>query len=90
MERSLRFVWNYRATVTLLAGLFVGGFAGVEYSRNQVRNLAEAVADAQETGITNSFGVCLTKLWEESGELDPEWKGKRGWSLVTRPDGVTE
>ena len=59
-------------------------FSGREHSRKQIRDLAEAVADAQGTRVTNTFGRCLTELWEQTGELDPQWKGKRGWALTDR------
>lgn len=65
------------ASMSLLgAGSFI---LGIEHSRNNIRELTERVA-AQ--GPTNSFSVCLTEMWEKSGELDPKWKGERYWLLV--------
>lgn len=74
----------------LAIGIVAGSFLGREYSRDQIRGLAETVADAQGSGITNTFGRCLTELWEQTGELDPEWKGRRGWSLAVRKEPLTE
>ena len=51
---------------------------GIEYSRSEIRWLAEELA-AQPT---NTFSRCLTEMWELSGELDPEGKGKRRWQLT--------
>lgn len=61
--------------ISLAASGFV---AGVIRSREVLHDLAENVAAHPQ----NSFGRCLTELWELSGELDPEWKGKRKWVLT--------
>lgn len=73
-------------SVLFLAGSFAvfaaGLYVGFDYSRRQIRNLA----DEMTTDPTNSFTRCLTENWELSGELDPAWKGKRRWQLVeTKP-----
>lgn len=66
----------------------VGFGTGVYWSRQQIRNFAEDVANTDQATGTNSFSRCLTELWEKSGELDPEWKGKRRWHLIEdHPNG---
>ena len=52
-------------------------YAGVQHSRQQLRDLSEAMV-AQPV---NSFTRCLTEAWEASGELDTNWKGARKWQL---------
>lgn len=54
-------------------------YTGMQYSRQQVRILAETMTKEP----TNSFTACLTQMWEKSGELDSDWKGKRKWALIT-------
>jgi hypothetical protein len=62
-----------------MIGIFGWGCfdAGVRHSRGQIA----AIADDLAKHNTNSFTKCLTESWELSGELDPAWKGKRGWKL---------
>ncbi len=65
------------AILALAFGMFG---IGVDYSRSQIRDMAEQLSN--EPRGTNSFSRCLTEMWEQSGELDPAWKGKRKWSLM--------
>lgn len=63
-----------------LASLLTISFSiGVDYSRRQIRTLANELAN--EPKGTNSFSRCLTEMWEQSGELDQNWKGQRRWHL---------
>jgi hypothetical protein len=80
-----------RSTIGMLVLLFVAlgcSFkVGIEYSRHQIRAMAEDLANTDEGTGTNSFSRCLTDMWEQTGELDPEWKGKRRWLLVSGEPG---
>lgn len=76
--RGLLFV----ALCTVAALSFAGGVGfGIDYSRSQIRSMAEDLANTEEQTGTNSFSRCLTEMWEQTGELDPKWKGKRNWRL---------
>lgn len=77
-----------KTAIAVIAGLVVGSvvasglsfYKGLEYSRNQIRQVAETIAN--DPVGTNSFSVCLTQMWEQTGELDPDWKGQRKWRLT--------
>ncbi len=65
----------FAAAVTSAAALgFVGGVA-------RTRQILVDTAEAMAAQPVNSFTKCLTEGWEQTGELDPEWKGKRKWGL---------
>lgn len=81
-------------TVIALVGIgvatgssLIGAWAGREYSRQQLRDIANEMANS---GRTNAFSVCLTEMWDRSGELDSEWKGKRFWALVDEHGNVVK
>jgi hypothetical protein len=65
----------FTITVAVIGSFMIGR----EYSRQQIRDITAQMA-AQ--GPTNTFSRCLAELWEQSGELDPQWEGKRFWLLV--------
>ena len=75
-----------KQTIFMVSALTVLlGFAfkcGLEYLRHQIRAVVEDVANTDQQTGTNSFSRCLTELWEQTGELDTEWKGKRRWHLA--------
>lgn len=61
-----------------MAAYTLGCVAGVVRTRQVLVELAEEVAARPQ----NSFARCLTEQWELSGELRPDWKGKRKWILT--------
>lgn len=64
-------------------GLMAAGFiAGVARTRQILIDASEDIASRP----VNSFSRCLTEAWEETGELDPEWKGRRKWRLQEQKD----
>lgn len=75
---------NFRviAAVSFAAALIAGAFfLGVKHSRGQIRQLAEHMT----ANPANSFTRCLTQTWEESGELNTDWRAQRRWVLETKP-----
>lgn len=57
--------------------LVTGFTAGVARTRAIITEAAKDLTSRP----TNSFARCLTESWEQTGELDPEWKGTRKWVL---------
>jgi hypothetical protein len=60
--------------------LAIGWGMGLSHTRSV---LAQAAEEAAATP-TNSFTMCLLDAWAETGELNPDWKGRRGWVLVEK------
>lgn len=65
-------------TAIMIIALLTGFSLGVARTRAILTEAAEDLA----SGPTNSFAKCLTESWEQTNELDPDWKGHRKWVLT--------